>query len=184
MPGVLGTICCDSQSSLAFLRIRQRVVLICELINYLGLKLVYVQMTRKTPILFRGTVTLVSLTLRLLPVVLLMAAAGGWFGHVEDGPWLLRNLLPLLLVVVLSLVTLYRGAGRWTGRGWREPLALVGFAIPTVGLAIYLHYAYAVNLDGMFAGGAGDLFRYLPVYTAGAGLIGYAIGWIVGRNVN
>ena len=45
-------------------------------------------------------------------------------------------------------------------------------------------YAYAVNLDGMFAGGAGDLFRYLPVYTAGAGLIGYAIGWIVGRNVN
>ena len=83
MPGVLGTICCDSQSSLAFLRIRQRVVLICELINYLGLKLVYVQMTRKTPILFRGTVTLVSLTLRLLPVVLLMAAAGGWFGHVD-----------------------------------------------------------------------------------------------------
>lgn len=127
---------------------------------------------------------MVALTVRLLPVLLLMAAAGGWFSRVQDGPWLLRNLLPLLLVVALAGLTLYRGGGRWTGRGWREPLALVGFAIPTVGLAIYLHYAYAVNLDGMFATGAGDLFRFLPIYTAGAGLIGYAIGWIVGRNVN
>jgi hypothetical protein len=35
----------------------------------------------------------------------------------------------------------------------------------------------------MFAEGPGDLFRFLPVYTTGAGAIGGMIGWIVGRNV-
>lgn len=125
-----------------------------------------------------------ALWLRLGPLVLLLAAVAAWFGHVQDGPWLLRNLVPLLVIAVLAGWTLYRGGGRFSGRGWRQPLALLGFAIPTLGLAIYLHYAYAVNLDDMFANGAGALFRFLPVYTSGAGLIGFAIGWIAGRNVN
>ena len=38
----------------------------------------------------------------------------------------------------------------WTGAGKRLPLGLIGFAIPTLGLSIYLHYAYSVNLNGMF----------------------------------
>jgi hypothetical protein len=61
---------------------------------------------------------------------------------------------------------------------------VAGFAIPALGLTLYLHYAYAVNLDGMFDAGAGDLFRFLPYYTVFAGMIGFAIGWLIGRNVN
>ena len=63
------------------------------------------------------------------------------------------------------------------------PLGVVGFAIPALGLAVYLHYAYSVNLDDMFADGPGQLFRFLPMYTVVAGGIGFAIGWIVGRNI-
>ena len=65
------------------------------------------------------------------------------------------------------------------------PLGTLGFAIPALGLSIYLHYAYAVNLNDLF----GDVqypdrvFRFLPAYTLVAGAIGFAIGWIVGRNV-
>lgn len=126
------------------------------------------------------------IALRLLPVLLVAAAAGVWFYEVEDGgPWAGRNLLPLLLLVVLSALTLWRGAGRWAGAGWRFPLGTLGFAVPALGLSAYLHYAYAVNLDGMFGEPAdpGELFRFLPFYTVGAGGIGFAIGWIAGRNV-
>jgi hypothetical protein len=35
----------------------------------------------------------------------------------------------------------------------------------------------------MFIDGTGQLFRFLPLYTTGAGAIGGAIGWIAGRNV-
>ncbi len=124
------------------------------------------------------------LMLRLAPVLLITAAAGLWFNEVqESGPWVLRNLVPLGIVVALSALTLLRGGGRWTGSGWRLPLGVVGFAIPALGLAVYLHYAYSVNLDDLFAAGPGQLFRFLPIYTVVAGGIGFAIGWIVGRNV-
>ena len=45
--------------------------------------------------------------------------------------------------------------------------------------------AYAVDLDELFAGAERpeELFRYLPLYTSVAGGIGFAIGWIIGRNV-
>ena len=124
------------------------------------------------------------LMLRLAPVLLIAVAAGLWFNEVqESGPWVFRNLVPLGIVVVLSALTLLRGGGRWTGSGWRLPLGVVGFAIPALGLAVYLHYAYSVNLDDLFAAGPGQLFRFLPIYTVVAGGIGFAIGWIVGRNV-
>ena len=126
------------------------------------------------------------LVIRLLPVVLLATAAGFWFVDVQQGgPWAMRNLLPLLVLVILSLLTLYRGGGRWSGRGMRMPLGTLGFAIPALGLAAYLHYAYAVNLNDMFSDAQFPerVFRYLPAYTLGAGGIGFAIGWIVGRNV-
>lgn len=123
---------------------------------------------------------------RLAPVVLIALAAAAWFNEVQaGGPWVARNLLPLAVLVLLAAVTLRRGKGRWSGGGYRMPLGTLGFAIPALGLAVYLHYAYSVNLNGMFDGATepAELFRYLPIYTLVAGGIGFAIGFIVGRNV-
>lgn len=122
----------------------------------------------------------------MLTVVLLIVAAGFWFNEVQGaGPYVLRNLIPPAMLLVLAAITLWRGEGRWTGSGWRLPLATAGFAIPALGLAVYLHYAFSVNLNDMFSDAAepGQLFRFLPFYTAFAGGIGFAIGWIVGRNM-
>ena len=125
------------------------------------------------------------LVVRLFPVLLLAVAAAFWFADVQQGgPWVVRNLVPLLALVLLSWLTLYRGNGRWSGAGMRMPLGTLGFAIPTLGLTAYLHYAYSINLNDMF----GDaeypdrVFRYLPAYTLVAGGIGFGIGWIAGRS--
>ena len=126
------------------------------------------------------------LVVRLLPVLLVAAAAALWFAEVQDGgPWVARNLLPLAVLVGLSYVTLRRGGGRWSGAGMRMPLGTLGFSIPALGLASYLHYAYAVNLNDLFSDAAYPerVFRYLPAYTLVAGGIGFAIGWIAGRNL-
>ena len=126
------------------------------------------------------------LVVRLLPVLLLTIAAAFWFADVQaGGPWVLRNLLPLAVLVLLSYLTLKRGNGLWSGGGMRMPLGTLGFAVPALGLATYLHYAYAVNLNDMFSDAQfpDRVFRYLPVYMLVAGGIGFAIGWIVGRNV-
>ena len=126
------------------------------------------------------------IVVRLLPVLLVTVAAGLWFADVQDGgPWIGRNLVPLAVLVILSYVTLRRGSGHWSGAGMRMPLGTLGFAIPALGLAAYLHYAYAVNLNDMFGGAEfpDRVFRFLPAYTLVAGGIGFAIGWIVGRNV-
>jgi hypothetical protein len=130
----------------------------------------------------RGKLMLV----RLAPLVIVTIAAGFWFNDVQDsGPYVLRNLLPPLVVVVLAAVTLWRGGGLWSRAGWRWPLGTAGFAIPALGLTVYLHYAFSVNLNGMFddAEQPAQLFRFLPAYTLVAGGIGFIIGWIVGRNV-
>jgi len=124
--------------------------------------------------------------LRLLPVVLLLVAAAVWFNDVQGGgPYVLRNLAPLCIVLLLALLTLWRGKGTWTGSGWRLALGTVGFCIPALGLSLYLHYAYSVNLNDMFSDAENpmQLFRFLPYYTTGAGGIGFAIGRIVGRNL-
>ena len=129
------------------------------------------------------------LLVRLFPVLLLAVAAAFWFADVpkegpSEGAWVVRNLVPLAALVLLSGLTLYRGNGRWTGSGLRMPLGTLGFAIPTFGLTAYLHYAYSVNLNDLF----GDaqypdrVFRYLPIYTLVAGGLGFAIGWVAGRN--
>ncbi len=124
--------------------------------------------------------------IRLLPLVLLVVAAAAWINDVQGGgPYVLRNLAPPVLVLVLATITLQRGSGRWTGSGWRLPLGVLGFAVPALGLSIYLHYAYTVNLNELFSGATNpeQLFRFLPAYTLVAGGIGFAIGWIVGKNV-
>jgi hypothetical protein len=124
--------------------------------------------------------------LRFLPLLVILLAAGAWFNDVQGGgPFVFRNLVPLAVLILLAMIVLWRGKGRWTGSGWRLPLGTVGFAIPALGLSLYLHYAYSVNLDGLFddATNPGQLFRFLPVYTLVAGCIGFAIGWIVGKNV-
>lgn len=124
--------------------------------------------------------------IRVLPLLLLTIAAAAWFNDVQGGgPYVLRNLLPPVVLLLLATVTVWRGAGHWTGRGWRWPLGLVGFAIPALGLSAYLHYAYSVNLNGLFDDAEQPMrvFRFLPAYTLVAGAIGFSIGWIVGRNV-
>jgi len=122
----------------------------------------------------------------VLPVLLLTVAAAVWFNAVQSGgPYVTRNLVPLAIVVLLSLLTVWRGKGAWTGSGWRLALGTLGFSIPALGLSVYLHYAYSVNLNEMFSETENplQLFRFLPFYTTVAGGIGFAIGWIVGRNL-
>jgi hypothetical protein len=124
--------------------------------------------------------------MRLLPVLLVIVAAASWFAVVEDGgPYLVRNLIPLLALLLLAVLTLYRGGGKWSGAGMRMPLGTLGFAVPALGLSAYLHLAYSVNLNDMFTESQfpDRVFRYLPLYTLVAGGIGFVIGWIVGRNV-
>ena len=122
---------------------------------------------------------------RLLPVILVACAAGAWFDHVQQGgPWVARNFVPLAALVLLAFLTLHRGRGRWSGAGMRMPLGTLGFSIPALGLASYLHYAYAVNLNDMFTDAEfpDRVFRFLPAYTLVAGGLGFMIGWIAGRN--
>lgn len=124
--------------------------------------------------------------IRLLPVLFISASAMAYIAHVEGpGDYAWRNQVPLVVLVALSAVTLYRGGGSWIGNGWRWPLGTLGFAIPALGLSLYLHHAYSINLESLFgeAKYPEELFRFLPIYTLLAGTIGFAIGWIVGRNV-
>jgi hypothetical protein len=123
---------------------------------------------------------------RLLPVIFVAAAAMVYVAYVEGGDaHAIRNILPMLVVDFLAVATLYKGGGSWTGAGWRWPLGTVGFAIPALGLSLYLHYGYAVGLEGIFADALypQELFRFLPAYTIFAGVIGFAMGWIAGRNL-
>jgi hypothetical protein len=123
---------------------------------------------------------------RVLPVVLIVLAAAAWFNEVQGGgSYVARNLLPMAVVVLLSFITVWHGKGSWVGAGWRMPLGTLGYSIPALGLTVYLHYAYSVNLNEMFSDAEHplQLFRFLPYYTTVAGGIGFAIGWIVGRNL-
>ena len=129
----------------------------------------------------------VAMTLiRILPVLLLTGGAMFYVAWVEGaGDYVLRNLIPMFAVVGLAVVALHRGRGHWHGAGWQWPLGTLGFAIPALGLSLYLHYGYAADLNGMVSESLypAELFRFLPMYTGVAGGIGFAIGWIAGRNV-
>jgi hypothetical protein len=123
---------------------------------------------------------------RLSPVIFIAVATVAYMADVRGADsYVLRNTLPVIVVVMLALVSLRVGGGGWAGAGWRWPLATLGFSVPALGLSLYLHYGYAVDLNGMFSESVypREVFRYLPVYTMFAGCIGFAIGWIAGRNV-
>lgn len=123
---------------------------------------------------------------RLSPVMFVAFAAMIYVLKIEAGvAYPFRNLVPMLIVVALAAITLVKGGGAWTGAGWRWLLGTIGFAIPAIGLSIYIHYGYDVDLNGMVSESLYPtaVFRYLPVYTTVAGGIGFAIGWIAGRNV-
>lgn len=126
------------------------------------------------------------LAIRMLPVLFVVVAGIAYVFHVEgEVAYPVRNMLPMLVIAVLAYVTLHGGGGRWTGADWRWILGSLGFAIPALGLSMYLHYGYSIDLNGMVSQSVypQELFRYLPVYTSIAGTIGFAIGWIAGRNV-
>ena len=122
---------------------------------------------------------------RLAPVLCVTAATLLYIVDVQGpGAYAARNALPVLAVLIMSGIVLYRGEGRWNGRGPRWPLAVLGFAVPAVGLSLYLHYGYETDLHGMFSDAVypREVFRYLPIYTSFAGAIGAAIGWIIGAS--
>lgn len=123
---------------------------------------------------------------RLLPLLLVAIAATLYFAKVQGSDaYVMRNVVPLLLLVALAAVTLSRGGGQWTGGGWQWPLGTMGFALPAVGLSVYIHYGFATDMHGMFSSSVYPLevFRFLPYYTTVSGAIGFAIGWIAGRNI-
>lgn len=125
------------------------------------------------------------IVVRLLPVLFIVAAGIAYVFYVEgDHPYALRNTLPMFALLVLALIALLAGKGHWVGSGWRWPLGTLGFAVPALGLSLYLHYGYSIDLHGMYSESVypRELFRYLPLYTSFAGGIGFAIGWIAGRN--
>ncbi|WP_405221107.1 hypothetical protein [Lentisalinibacter sediminis] len=120
------------------------------------------------------------------PVVLLAAAAVVILEAEHYGPHALPNLLPPALTLGLLLYALARAGWRWRKADWRWLLGVLGFAIPALGLSLYLHLGLMLDWGGMASRARTPelLFRFLPYYTTGAGAIGFAIGWIIGRNVD
>ena len=92
-----------------------------------------------------------------------------------------RNLVPVLASAALFAFTLLARPGdvRW----W---LAGAGFALPAVGLSVYLHLAFLLDWRELASTALtpSRLFAWLPVYAVGAGAIGFCIGWLIGRNVH
>jgi hypothetical protein len=90
--------------------------------------------------------------IRLLPVLLIIVLALAYISHIESsGAYTMRNAVPMIILFVLSIATLYWGDGSWIGAGWRWPLSTLGFAISSLGLSLYLHFAYSINLNDMFS---------------------------------
>ena len=66
--------------------------------------------------------------IRLSPVLFVTFAAAVYVLKVEAGvAYPFRNLAPMLVVILLAVVTLAKGGGRWTGAGWQWLLAACCF---------------------------------------------------------
>lgn len=124
---------------------------------------------------------------RFLPFLLAFILLAAWMADVREGaPYLLRNLLPGIVWLALVAWALWHNAGTFFTPDSKRTLGALGFAIPAVGLSVYLHAAFQMQDSELFGPGSRPdrLFRYLPIYTLVAGGLGFAIGWIIGRNVN
>lgn len=127
------------------------------------------------------------MTLRLLAPFALFVAVGWLVAEANPtGDYVARNAFPALVVLLGAGAILLRGGGRWSSRGLRWPLALVGFAVPAVGLTAYLHLAFMFDWRNIASAAETPwlLFRFLPYYSMFAGAIGAAIGWIIGRDLD
>lgn len=126
----------------------------------------------------RGLVRHGSVWLPLIALALFMNAA-----QIDSG-YLLRNLVPLLLAGCLLSAHLLRNQGQWLGSEPRLGLASLGFAAVVVGLNAYVHALWFYDIDALrtLATQPRLLFRFLPAYTLLAAGIGFAIGWVIGRN--
>lgn len=120
------------------------------------------------------------------PVLLLGIAAAIIIGVEDSGPFVSRNLVPVLIAFLLVLWALGPLGRHRRDAMRRRILGAIGFALPAVGLSLYLHLGLALEWDGMVNPTRTPelLFRFLPYYTVGAGCIGFAIGWIIGRNLD
>ncbi len=124
---------------------------------------------------------------RFLPFLLAVILLAAWMADIRAGEaYLARNLLPGFVWLALVAWALLHNNGGFFQPDARRMLGALGFAIPAIGLTLYLHIAYQANDSELFGPGSrpDQLFRYLPAYTLVAGGLGFAIGWIVGRNVN
>ena len=124
---------------------------------------------------------------RFLPFLLAFIVLAAWIADIREGaPYLARNLVPGVVWLVLVAWALWHNRGAFFTPDARRTLGAIGFAIPAIGLTVYLHAAYQMQDSELFGADSRPdrLFRYLPIYTLIAGGLGFAIGWIIGRNVN
>ncbi|MEL7538470.1 MAG: hypothetical protein AAFZ58_14545 [Pseudomonadota bacterium] len=126
------------------------------------------------------------IAIRALTVAMPLAAAALFIADVESElDTVARNMVPLVAVLCLAVFALIRNRGRWWRPDPRWPLATLGFAVPAVGLSLYLHILWHYDIDALRTGARDPrlLFAYLPLYTMLAGAIGFALGLIVGRRL-
>ncbi len=123
----------------------------------------------------------------IMALYAVLLIASGYVYWVEaTGTYVLRNLLPLAVVAALAWFVLIIKVRRSGPGDMRWILGLIGFSIPAVGLSVYLHWRGQLDIDQIRSSAIRPdlLFRYLPAYSFIAGLIGFWIGWIVGKNLN
>ncbi|MEM1261191.1 MAG: hypothetical protein AAGH76_02215 [Pseudomonadota bacterium] len=128
-----------------------------------------------------------QIVIRLAIVVAPLAAAALYIADVERGlGTALRNIAPLFVVLLGALVTLWRNGGSWWQPETRWLLMTIGFAVPSVGLSLYLHHRWALDIDAVRSSARNPrlLFVWLPVLTVVSGAIGAALGRIVGRQLD
>lgn len=112
----------------------------------------------------------------------LLLVGFGWLVlHANPGgSFAARNLLPGCLAWLLLGFVLRGHAAdpRWW-LGW------LGFCMPALGLSTYLHLAFLFDWQDLSSRAVTPdlLFRFLPYYVLFAGVIGFAIGWIIGRGI-
>ncbi|MEM8983060.1 MAG: hypothetical protein AAGC71_08545 [Pseudomonadota bacterium] len=128
-----------------------------------------------------------QIAIRLTIVALPLLAVGAGIVVIEHGLGTsARNIAPLFIVLLGAAVALWRNNGRWWHPEARWILMTIGFAVPSVGLSLYLHYRWALDIDAVrtSARNVRLLFAWLPAYTLFAGAIGAALGHIVGRQLD